>query len=169
MDLFYESSPFNPLEPKCSHCPVVININKAFDILFFFFFWIERLEPEKQYLSLTIQTFPSMESHLTLLEKNKFYFPYLLLLRHRGKKMKPLISPNSIYLLHSYTSSESLKILELDLYLPLFSVFSPQEKSFVTYRWLQFKHSLQFLYEAAQRVNVYLKSDFYLSDACEIN
>ena len=66
--------------------------------------------------------------------------------------MKPLISPSSIYLLHSYTTSESLKILELDLYLPLFSVFFPQEKSFATYKWLQFKHSLQFLYEAAQTV-----------------
>ena len=169
--LFYESSPFNPLEPKCSHCPMVININKAFDLLFFFFL---NREPwtwnSVSQFNNTNVSFHGVTSQCTLLEKNStFYFPYLLLLRYHGKKMKPLISPSSIYLLHSYTTSESLKILELDLYFPLFSVFFPQEKSFATYKWLQFKHSLQFLYEAAQTVSVYLKSDFYLSDACEIN
>ena len=168
MDLFYESSPFNPLEPIVQWS----SISTKHSIYPFFFFlnretWTWKAVSQ---FNNTNVSFHGVTSQHTLLEKNsKFYFPYLLLLRHHGKKMKPLISPNSVYLLRSYTTSESLKILELDLYLPLFSVFFPQEKSFVTYRWLQFKHSLQFLYEAAQRVSVYLKSDFYLSDACEIN
>lgn len=129
MDLFYESSPFNPLEPKCSHCPMVISINKAFDLLFFFlnretWTW----NAVSQFNNANV-SFCGVTSQGTLLEKNsKFYFPYLPLLRYCGKKMKPLISPSIIYLLHSYTTSESLKILDLDLYLPLFSVFRTREK-----------------------------------------